>query len=222
VIVVEDVAKRFGRVQALDGVSFRADQGEVVGFLGEERGGQDHRPAHRRRLPRPRPRRVTVDGIDVGDDPRGAQRRLGYLPEGAPLHDDMRVADWLAHRAQLKGVARGGVDAALAAARATEVAGRRAGHLSRGWRQRVGIAEALLGDPPVLVLDEPTAGLDPNQLSDARSLIGELGRGRTVLLSSHLLSEIEAIAARVVILAAGRVVAEGAVADLRAVEGKTR
>ena len=221
-IVVEDVAKRFGRVQALDGVSFRADQGEVVGFLGENGAGKTTALRIVVGFLAPDRGRVTVDGIDVGDDPRGAQRRLGYLPEGAPLHDDMRVADWLAHRAQLKGVARGGVDAALAAARATEVAGRRAGHLSRGWRQRVGIAEALLGDPPVLVLDEPTAGLDPNQLSDARSLIGELGRGRTVLLSSQLLSEIEAIAARVVILAAGRVVAEGAVADLRAVEGKTR
>jgi ABC-2 type transport system ATP-binding protein len=222
VIVVEHIAKRFGRVQALDDVSFRAGKGEVLGFLGENGAGKTTALRIVAGFLAPDAGRVTIDGVDVGDDPRAAQRRLGYLPEGAPLHDDTRVIDWLAYRARLKGVPRSGIDAALATARAGEVAARRAGQLSRGWRQRVGLADALLGDPPVLVLDEPTAGLDPNQLSDARSLIGQLSTGRTVLLSTHLLTEVESIADRVVILAAGRVVAEGSVADLRAAEGKTR
>jgi ABC-2 type transport system ATP-binding protein len=222
VIAVEHIAKRFGRVQALDDVSFRAGKGEVVGFLGENGAGKSTALRIVAGFLAPDAGRVAIDGVDVGDDPRAAQRRLGYLPEGAPLHDDMRVADWLAYRARLKGVSRARVGAALAAARATEAAGRRAGRLSRGWRQRVGLAEALLADPPVLVLDEPTTGLDPNQLSEARSLIGELARGRTVLLSTHLLTEVEAVCDRVVILAAGRVVAQGSVAELRAAEGRTR
>jgi ABC-2 type transport system ATP-binding protein len=166
--------------------------------------------------------RVLVDDIDVAEDPRAAQRRLGYLPEGAPAYDEMRVGDYLAHRARLKGAARARVDAALAAARASDAAGRRIGQLSRGWRQRVGLADALLGDPPVLVLDEPTAGLDPNQLREVRALIAELARDRTVLLSTHLLGEVEALAARVVILAAGRVVADAPVASLRAGGAGTR
>src|SRR6185503_14399593 len=183
---------------------------EIVGFLGENGAGKTTTLRIVAGFLGADTGRVLVDGIDVGREPRAAQRRLGYLPEGAPLADDMRVVDYLRFRARLKGVARDGVDRALAAARAGEVARRRAGQLSRGWRQRVGIADALLGEPPILVLDEPTAGLDPNQLRDARSLIGDLSRDRTVLLSTHLLAEVEALASRVVILAAGRVVAEGA------------
>jgi ABC-2 type transport system ATP-binding protein len=216
VISVEGVSKRFDRLQALDGVTFRVGRGEVVGFLGPNGAGKTTTLRIIAGFLMADAGRVLVDDIDVAADPRGAQRRLGYLPEGAPAYEEMRVVDYLAHRARLKGAARARVAAALEAARAGEVAGRRIGQLSRGFRQRVGLADALLADPPVLVLDEPTAGLDPNQLREVRALLAELARERTVLLSSHLLGEVEALAARVVILAAGRVVADAPVAALRA------
>jgi ABC-2 type transport system ATP-binding protein len=221
VIQVEGLVKRYGRITALDGVSFTVGRGQVVGFLGPNGAGKTttlriiagYLPADGGR--------AVVDGIDVAADPIGAQRRLGYLPEGAPAYDDMRVEDYLGYRARLKGAPRARVAAALAAARALDVAGRRVGHLSKGYRQRVGLADALVAEPRILVLDEPTAGLDPNQIREVRELIHELSRERTVLLSTHILSEVEALAARVVILRAGKVVAEGELAELRAASGRT-
>ena len=220
-IQVEGLVKRFGRTIALDDVSFTVARGQVVGFLGPNGAGKTttlriiagYLPADGGR--------ALVDGIDVAADPIGAQRRLGYLPEGAPAYDDMRVEDYLRYRARLKGAPPARVAAALASARALDVAGRRIGHLSKGYRQRVGLADALVADPGILVLDEPTAGLDPNQIREVRDLIRELARERTVLLSTHMLSEVEALAARVVILRAGKVVAEGELAELRVASGRT-
>ena len=221
-IQVEGLVKRFGRTTALDGVSFTVERGQVVGFLGPNGAGKTttlriiagYLPADGGR--------ALVDGIDVAADPVAAQRRLGYLPEGAPAYDDMRVEDYLRYRARLKGAARSRVEAALTAARALDVARRPIGQLSKGYRQRVGLADALVADPPILVLDEPTAGLDPNQIREVRDLIRELARERTVLLSTHILPEVEALAARVVILRAGKVVAEGSLDELRASGGQTR
>jgi gliding motility-associated transport system ATP-binding protein len=225
VIEVERVSVRFGRVQALDEVSLRVGRGEVVGFLGENGAGKTTTLRVVTGFLAPDRGAVRVDGIDVQREPRRAQRRLGYLAEGAPACAEMRVGDYLRYRAALKGLrgarARAAVDGALRAAQVADVAARRAGALSRGTRQRVALADALLGEPPILVLDEPTGGLDPNQARDARALIAELARERTVLLSTHILSEVEALAARVVVLARGRVVGGGELAALRGA-GRTR
>jgi ABC-2 type transport system ATP-binding protein len=221
-IQVEGLRKRFGRVTALDGVSFTVGTGELVGFLGPNGAGKTTTLRIVAGYLAADAGRVLVDGIDVARAPIAAQRRLGYLPEGAPSYDDMRVEDYLRYRARLKGAGRARVAAALATAHVLDVARRRIGQLSKGYRQRVGLADALVADPPTLVLDEPTAGLDPNQIREVRDLVRELARERTVLLSTHILSEVEALAARVVILVAGRVVADGAVAELGAAAGMTR
>ncbi len=216
-ISLEGVGKSFGRLRALDGVSFQIAPGEVVGFLGPNGAGKTTTLRITCGFLAADEGRVLVGDVDVGADPVAAQRHLGYLPEGAPLPEDMRVARYLEHRARLKGAARGRVEAVLRATQTTEVARRRIGELSRGTRQRVGLADALVADPPVLILDEPTAGLDPNQLREVRLLLAELARERTVLLSTHLLAEVEALATRVVIIREGRIVADASVTSLRAV-----
>jgi ABC-2 type transport system ATP-binding protein len=214
VIKVDGLVKRFGRTTALDGISFAVEAGQVVGFLGPNGAGKTTTLRILAGFLAADAGRAWIDGIDVGRDPLAAQRRIGYLPEGAPLHDDMRVEDYVAYRARLKRAPRARVAAALAAAHVDDVARRRIGQLSRGYRQRVGLADALVADPPILILDEPTAGLDPNQIREVRELVRELARARTVLLSTHILSEVEALAARVIILVGGKVVADGAAGAL--------
>jgi ABC-2 type transport system ATP-binding protein len=221
-IRVDGLVKRFGRTTALDGVSFTVETGQVVGFLGPNGAGKTTTLRIVAGFLAADAGRVLVDGIDVGREPLAAQRRIGYLPEGAPSYEEMRVEDYVAYRARLKGAPRARVAAALAAAHVDDVAGRRIGQLSKGYRQRVGLADALVADPPILVLDEPTAGLDPNQIREVRDLVRELARERTVLLSTHILSEVEALAAHVVILVGGRVVAQGAAGELGAASGATR
>jgi ABC-2 type transport system ATP-binding protein len=165
---------------------------------------------------------VRVGGVDVAEDPERAQASIGYLPESGALYGDMRVEEYLGYRARLKGVARGAagraVDAAMARVGVGDARRRTIAELSKGWRQRVGLADALVADPPVLVLDEPSAGLDPLQLRELREIVRELGRERAVLISSHALTEVQATASRVVILVNGRVVSELAVGELRAGE----
>jgi ABC-2 type transport system ATP-binding protein len=208
VIRIDRLVKSFGSVRALAGVSFTVDKHETVGFLGPNGAGKTTTLRILCGYLAADGGKVTVDGIDVAERPLDAQRRIGYLPENAPAYGDMRVGDYLAFRARLKRCGRKAVDGAAERARVADVRGRRIGELSKGYRQRVGLADALLGDPPVLVLDEPSAGLDPQQIRDLRELIKELGRERTVILSSHILPEVEASCDRVVILHEGRVAAE--------------
>lgn len=220
VIAVDAVSKAFGSVQALDRVSFTVNRGEVVGFLGPNGAGKTTTLRIIAGFLGADAGRAVIDGVDVAQDPRAAQARLGYLPESCPLYGEMRVEEYLRYRARLKGV-RGRdvaarVDAALGMAGIGDVRRRLCGHLSKGYRQRVGLADALVARPPILVLDEPTAGLDPNQIREVRDLIRNLARDHTVLLSSHILPEVEAVATRVVILVRGRIVAEDRPAALRA------
>ncbi len=219
-IVVDDVSKTFGGVVALDRVSFSVKRGEVVGFLGPNGAGKTTTLRIIAGFLAADAGRVLVDGRDVATDGLAVRARLGYLPESCPLHGEMRVEEYLAYRARLKGVPRGEiaarVDGALAMARVGDVRRRLCGHLSKGYRQRVGLADALVGRPPILVLDEPTAGLDPNQIREVRDLIRSLAADHTVLLSSHILPEVEAVATRVVILVAGKIVAEDRPEALRA------
>ena len=207
-----------GRVTALDAVSFEARPGEVLGFLGPNGAGKTTAMRICTGYLAPTAGSVKVCGIDVADDPLAARARLGYLPESVPLYPELRVDEYLAYRAALKGVAhkdrRARIDEALAAVARVPERRRIIGQLSKGYRQRVGLADALLHRPDVLILDEPTDGLDPNQRRDTLALIATLGKERTVILSTHILPEVESVCARVVILDRGRVIAEGRPAEL--------
>src|SRR5262245_35364996 len=174
----------------------------LVGFLGATSG------------------RVRIDGHDIAEDSLAARASIGYMPEAAPLYPEMRVREYLTFRAAAKKVARGErkaeVNRAMQQAAVSEMADTLIGHLSKGYRQRVGLADALVADPPLLILDEPTAGLDPNQIREVRKLIRNLGESHTILLSTHILSEVESTCDRALVIDRGRLVAEGSIAELRA------
>ncbi len=214
-IEARELAKRFGRVTALDGVSFSVARGEVAGFLGPNGAGKTTMLRLLGGYLVADAGQARIDGVDVADHPLDAQARLGYLPEGAPLPGDVRVEDYLRHRARLKRADPRTVGPSLERTGVAAVARRMMAGLSRGYRQRVGLADALLGDPPVLLLDEPTAGLDPNQIRDTLALVREVGRDRAVLFSSHILSEVEAVATRVLVLVGGKLRAECSLESLR-------
>src|SRR6476646_3688835 len=207
-----------GRVTALDAVSFEARPGEVLGFLGPNGAGKTTAMRICTGYLAPTAGSVSVCGVDVAADPLAARARLGYLPESVPLYPELRVDEYLGYRAALKGVPRADrrarIDEALAAVALVPERRRIIGQLSKGYRQRVGLADALLHRPDVLILDEPTDGLDPNQRRDTLALIAELGKERTVVLSTHILPEVESVCGRVVILDRGRVIAEGRPAEL--------
>jgi ABC-2 type transport system ATP-binding protein len=218
VIRASALVKRYGPVTALDGVSFQASPGEVLGFLGPNGAGKTTAMRILTGFLPATDGRVEVCGVDVAQDPLAARARIGYLPESVPLYPEMRVDEYLRYRAALKGVPRrerrARIDEAAAQAGLAEERRRVIGQLSKGYRQRVGLADALVHRPEVLILDEPTDGLDPNQRRAMLALIRELGKARTVVLSTHILPEVEAVCGRVVILDRGRVVAEGAPAEL--------
>jgi ABC-2 type transport system ATP-binding protein len=216
---VERLAKRFGRFTALRDVSFQVHPGEVVGLLGPNGAGKTTIMRILTGFVGPTSGRVVVNGHDVLQEPLEARQSLGYMPEGAPLYPEMRVSEYLLFRARAKRVprkARGAaVDKAMDQASVRDVQNQRIMHLSRGFRQRVALADALVADPPLLVLDEPTAGLDPGQIREVRALIRTLGGSRTVLVSTHVLSEVESTCSRVLVLHRGRLVAQGGLNELR-------
>jgi ABC-2 type transport system ATP-binding protein len=207
-----------GGVTALDGVSFEARPGQVLGFLGPNGAGKTTAMRICTGFLAPTSGRVTIGDLDVADDPLAARARLGYLPESVPLYPELRVDEYLAYRAALKGVPakarRARIDESIAAVAIGPERRRVIGQLSKGYRQRVGLADALLHAPDVLILDEPTDGLDPNQRRDVLDLIGRLGQDRAVILSTHILPEVESVCSRVVILDRGRIIAEGTPAEL--------
>jgi ABC-2 type transport system ATP-binding protein len=226
VIRAVDLSMRFGAVTALDGVAFEARPGEVLGFLGPNGAGKTTTMRILTGFLPPTRGRVEVCGRSLADDSKAARARIGYLPESVPLYPEMRVVEYLRHRAALKGVARAERRARIdEAARATGIATelrRPIAQLSKGYRQRVGLADALLHQPEVLILDEPTDGLDPNQRRDVLALIAELGKTRTVILSTHILPEVQAVCGRVVILDRGKVIAEGRPDELERAHGRVR
>jgi ABC-2 type transport system ATP-binding protein len=224
VIEAAALTKRFGRLTAVDGVSFRAEPGVVTGFLGPNGAGKTTTLRLLTTFLAPTSGRATVAGFDILERPLEVRRRVGYLCENAPLPAELRVGEYLRLRAELKGLDRAG--ARRAVGRELErldlgtVERRLAGQLSRGFRQRVGLADALLADPPVLVLDEPTISLDPDQVRRVRDLLRELAAERTVFLSTHLLGEAERICGSLVIVARGRVVAAGTPDEIARRHGK--
>jgi ABC-2 type transport system ATP-binding protein len=220
VIRVANLTKRYGSRVAVDDVSFEVGRGEVVGFLGPNGAGKTTTLRVLAGVLGPTSGSVSVASHDLVEASLEARRHIGYMPEAVPLYPEMRVVEYLRFRAELKLVPRAKralfVDEAMQRAGVLEVAQRTIGHLSKGYRQRVGIADAIVAKPPVVVLDEPTAGLDPNQIRHARSLVRELGREHTVVISTHILSEVEACATRVLLIHHGRLVAQGSTSDIRA------
>ena len=209
-IEVQHLSKKYGPFTAVDDVSFRADAGEILGFLGPNGAGKTttmriitgYMPATHGK--------ATVSGYDVFDQPLEAKRRTGYLPETPPLYPDMTVRDYLRFVAKIKGVranVNDRVDAAMKKTWVADMANRHCGKLSKGYKQRVGLAQALIHEPEVLVLDEPTAGLDPKQIIETRQLIRELAGSHTIIISTHILPEVAQTCQKVVIINKGKIVA---------------
>jgi len=209
-IEVQDVVKKFAGVTAVDGVSFTVPRGQVVGFLGPNGAGKSTTMRILTGYFPPTEGSVRVDGVDVLREPLEARRRMGYLPESVPLYREMRVLEYLDYRARLKGVAgraerKRRLDEAIARCGLEGVRRKMVGHLSKGYRQRVGIADVVVHAPPVLVLDEPTVRLPPAPIRDIRTLVRDLGSSHTVLLSTHILQEVDMVCDRVLILVQGRI-----------------
>jgi gliding motility-associated transport system ATP-binding protein len=218
-IEVEHLTKRFPTQVAVSDVSFQVSPGEIVGFLGPNGAGKTTAMRMLTGFLPPTAGTARIAGFDVVERSEEARACLGYLPESAALYPEMRVREYLAYRARLEGVrgpdVRSRVDEAIASCLLEEVAGRKVENLSRGYRQRTALAGALVHKPAVLILDEPTVGLDPAQIIRIRETIRRLGRERAVLLSTHILPEVDAVCDRVLIIDRGRIVAEGTAAELR-------
>jgi ABC-2 type transport system ATP-binding protein len=212
-IEVDHLTKVYGSHEAVRDVSFSVARGEVLGFLGPNGAGKSTTMRILACYTPATSGRAAIAGFDVATQSFEARSRLGYLPESAPAYASMRVRSFLAFMAGIKGIARSGrraaIDRALEECGLTDVADRPIGNLSKGFRQRVGLAQAVLGDPAVLILDEPTVGLDPRQIAGIRNLIRGMAGRRTVLLSTHILPEVSMICQRVVVIDRGRVVATG-------------
>jgi ABC-2 type transport system ATP-binding protein len=219
VISVSHLVKRYGSRLAVDDVSFEVEKGDVVGFLGPNGAGKSTTLRILSGFLGMTSGSVKVAGHDVVDDSMEARKTIGYMPEAVPLYPEMRVAEYLTFRAELKGVARARrrsqVDDAMDKASVFDVATTLIGKLSKGYRQRVGLADALVSNPPILILDEPTAGLDPNQIREVRTVIKDLAAEHTILLSTHILSEVEASCGKVIVIAKGKLLAQGPTTEIQ-------
>jgi ABC-2 type transport system ATP-binding protein len=215
---VQDLHKRFGSTDAVAGLTFRVGQGEIVGFLGPNGAGKTTTMRVLAGVFPPTSGSVRIAGRDVQRDSLACRRAVGYFPEFAPYYPELSVTAYLRFVARMKRIARArrrrAVEEVIEACGLTAVAKRRIGALSKGYRQRVGLAQALCGDPPILILDEPTIGLDPAQVVEIRELIRALRGDRTLLFSSHVLSEVEAVCERVIVINRGKLVGEGTPATL--------
>ena len=226
-IEAKELRKSYNRVEAVKGVSFSVERGQVVGLLGPNGAGKTtimkiltgyHFPSEGSAL---------IDGIDVTEDPVAIKRKIGYLPESAPLYPDQSPAEYLDFVADARGLdgaaRKTAIDRAVASCSLAPVINKPVEELSKGYRQRLGLAQAILHDPDILILDEPTSGLDPNQILEIRSLIRELGKEKTVILSTHILQEVEAVCSKVLILNEGRIAAQGTAEEIgEALKGESR
>ncbi len=224
-IKVEHLTKKYGKVHALKDISFTVEEGEIVGFLGPNGAGKTTTMNIITGYLSSSSGSVSIDGCDILDNPSQAKSRIGYLPEQPPLYLNMTVNEYLNFIYELKGCLlpkEKHLSEVCELTGITKVRQRLIGNLSKGYRQRVGIAQALVCNPPVLILDEPTIGLDPAQIIEIRSLIRKLGIKHTVILSSHILSEVQAICSRIIMLDHGRVVADSSTSELgRSTEGSS-
>ncbi|HYH23476.1 MAG TPA: ABC transporter ATP-binding protein [Azospirillum sp.] len=216
-IAIETLVKRFGAFTAVDGVSFSVERGTVLGFLGPNGAGKSTTMKMITGFLPPTSGRIHVCGHDTGAEPLEAKRRIGYLPEGAPTYPDMTPLGFLEFIAGVRGLkgarAREAVERAVAQVDLAPVLHQPIDTLSKGYKRRVGLAQAILHDPEVLILDEPTDGLDPNQKHQVRSLIRSMAADKAIVISTHILEEVEAVCTRALIIGRGRVLAEGEPTD---------
>src|SRR6185369_12181528 len=226
-IEVSNLTKRYAGRTAVSDISFSVGRGEIVGLVGDNGAGKSTTMRIRSCYMPATSGSVRVAGMDVFTDADEVRRRIGYMPENNPLHPEMRVREYLKFRARLKGLSRKRsrerVDLVTEQCGLSEVSRKIIGHLSKGYRQRVGLADALAHEPELIILDEPTIGLDPTQIRSVRQLIKDLGRTHTVLISTHILSEVEITCSRVLIMYEGKVLAAGTAEELqRLMNGSTQ
>lgn len=218
-ISVSKLTKVYGLTTAVDQVSFEVPEGQIVGFLGPNGAGKSTTIRMLTCYLAPTSGGATVAGLDIFHQSEEVRQKLGYLPESCPLYMEMKVEEYLDFRGRLRKLdretRRKRIDYVLERCWLTTVRRKTISHLSKGYRQRVGLADALLHNPPVLILDEPTVGLDPAQIRETRKLIKDLARNHTVMLSTHILPEVEAVCDRVIVISAGKIVAQGTVEELR-------
>jgi ABC-2 type transport system ATP-binding protein len=219
-IEVSSVSKLYGEQRALNAVSFSVDKGSVVGFLGPNGAGKSTMMKIITGFVNPNEGVVLVNGIDVLTNPIEAQKKIGYLPEHNPLYSDMFVKEYLQFQAAIYKVDKNSVKAIIEKVGLTPESHKKVGQLSKGYQQRVGLAAALLHNPDVLILDEPTTGLDPNQLVEIRELIKDLGKDKTVLFSTHIMQEVEAVCDRVIIIKKGEIVVDKLLKDIRTAQSQ--
>ena len=219
-INVRNLTKTYGETIAVDDISFEVKKGEILGFLGPNGAGKTTTMKVLTCFMPPNSGDVTIDGLDVTERSLEIRQKIGYLPEQNPLYYDMDVVDYLRFVAELRGIPkdqhRGRIKKMVEVCGLKEVIGRSIGELSKGYRQRVGLAQAMIHDPEIVILDEPTSGLDPNQIVEIRNLIKEIGQEKMVILSTHILPEVQATCNRAIIIDRGKIVADGALQDLQA------
>ncbi len=218
-VTVKNLTRYYGSFLAVDNISFEVRHGEILGFLGPNGAGKTTTMKIITSYLAPSKGQVLIGNIDVEQDPEQARRHIGYLPENNPLYTDMFIVDFLDYMARLADVPQDKItrriNEMIDVCGLAEVKHKRIAHLSKGYQQRVGLAQALIHDPEILILDEPTTGLDPRQIIEIRDLIKQIGKEKTVLLSSHILAEVEATCDRVVIINRGKLIADGTASDLR-------
>ncbi len=218
-IKVQNLTKFYGEQKAVDQISFEIQTGEVIGFLGPNGAGKSTTMKMMTGYMAPSEGNISIEGIDVVEEPLAIKRKIGYLPENNPLYTDMPIIDYLRFCAEIQGMNRKDIPGRIS--EMIELCGlqaekhKRINELSKGYRQRVGLAQSIIHNPDVLIFDEPTTGLDPNQIIEIRKLIKTLGEEKTVILSSHILSEVEATCDRILIINRGRIVADGTAENLR-------
>lgn len=219
-IEIKSLCKSFGAIKAVRGISFKADKGEVLGFLGPNGAGKTTTMRMITGFLPPTSGNAVVCGFDVSSNPVEVKRQVGYLPENAPVYDSMLVASFLTFVAEIRGFTgkerRDRVDSTIDKCRLQSVRSQSIGTLSKGYRQRVCFAQAILHDPPVLIMDEPTDGLDPNQKHVVRTMIKEMAAQKTIIVSTHILEEVDAVCTRAIIISNGTIVANGTPTELRA------
>ncbi|MBQ6303090.1 MAG: ABC transporter ATP-binding protein [Clostridiales bacterium] len=226
-IEINNLVKKYGDKRAVSDISFTVNDDEVLGFLGPNGAGKTTTMNIISGYLSSTSGTVKVNGHDILEEPELAKKQIGYLPENPPLYNDMTVREYLNYICDLKGVAKdqrkNQLDRILSLVKIDDVYNRLIGNLSKGYKQRVGIAQAMVGDPPILILDEPTVGLDPNQIIEIRKLIKSLSKTHSIIISSHILSEIQEIADRVVIINNGKIAAVDSISDLsKRLSGQTK